>query len=86
MTEFSFDTIVRNPAAFAENRLPAHSDHTAFRNEAELAAGESSLNALRQGLLLPSFLQAGLTGKRSKCRKFLFIIILPLRLPLMLNL
>ena len=50
MTEFSFDTIVRNPAAFAENRLPAHSDHTAFRNEAELAAGESSLRMSLDGI------------------------------------
>ena len=43
MREFSFEQIVRDPAVFADHRLSAHSDHVAYRNEAELAAGESSL-------------------------------------------
>ena len=50
MTEYSFESIVRNPAVFADRRLPAHSDHVAYRCEAELAVGESSLRALLDGV------------------------------------
>ncbi|MBR4472598.1 MAG: DUF4981 domain-containing protein [Oscillospiraceae bacterium] len=49
MTEFSFENTVKNPAVFAENRLPAHSDHVAFRSEAELASGETSLRMSLDG-------------------------------------
>ena len=43
MKTFSFDRVVRDPAVFAEGRLPAHSDHIAYRSEAEAHAGVSSL-------------------------------------------
>lgn len=49
MKEFNFENTVKNPAVFAENRLPAHSDHVAYRNGAEFAAGESSLRLLLDG-------------------------------------
>ena len=50
MTDFSFDRVVRDPAVFAEGRLPAHSDHIAFRTAGELAAGESSLRLPLDGV------------------------------------
>ncbi len=50
MREFDFETIVKNPAVFADGRLPAHSDHVAYRSEAELAAGESSLRLCLDGV------------------------------------
>ncbi len=43
MNEFSVDRCLSDPAVFAENRLPPHSDHISFRSPEELAAGESSL-------------------------------------------
>ena len=43
MLRYSFENTVCNPAVFAEGRLPAHADFTAFRSEEELAAGETSL-------------------------------------------
>lgn len=40
--ETSFDWgKLREPTFFAEHRLPAHSDHRWYRDEAELARGES---------------------------------------------
>ena len=50
MKEIDFEKIVKDAAVFAENRLPAHSDHTAYRSAAELAAGESSLRLSLDGL------------------------------------
>ena len=50
MNTFDFDRVVRDPAIFAESRLPAHSDHLAFRSEEELAAGESSLRLCLDGV------------------------------------
>lgn len=50
MREFCFDTIVKDPAVFADNRLPAHSDHVAFRTVEELAAGETSLRFSLDGV------------------------------------
>ena len=50
MRTFDFETIVKDPAVFADGRLPAHSDHVAFRSEAELAAGESSLRLCLDGV------------------------------------
>lgn len=47
MKQFDFDAIVKNPAVFADGRLPAHADFTAYRNEAEMAAG---ITGLRQSL------------------------------------
>ena len=50
MRTFDYETIVKDPAVFADGRLPAHSDHVAFRSEAELAAGESSLRLCLDGV------------------------------------
>ncbi|MCR5136484.1 MAG: DUF4981 domain-containing protein [Oscillospiraceae bacterium] len=50
MKEFDFDRVVRDPAVFAEGRLPAHADFTAYRNEAELYIGESSLRHSLNGI------------------------------------
>jgi recombinational DNA repair protein RecT len=50
MKTFSFDTIVRDPGVFADNRLPAHSDHVTYASAAEMAAGESSLRMRLDGL------------------------------------
>ena len=50
MNEFSVERCLSDPAVFAENRLPAHSDHIACRNEEELAAGESSLRLCLDGV------------------------------------
>ncbi len=50
MKEFSFEKIVKDPAVFADNRLPARSDHTAFASAEELAAGESSLRLCLDGV------------------------------------
>lgn len=41
MTEFNYE-IVKDPKIFAVNRLEAHSDHICYRNESELAAGETT--------------------------------------------
>ena len=50
MNEFSVDRCLKDPAVFAENRLPAHSDHICFRTPEELAAGESSLRLCLDGV------------------------------------
>ena len=50
MKTFSFDTIVKDPGVFADNRLPAHSDHVTYASSAERAAGESSLRLCLDGL------------------------------------
>ena len=50
MNEFSFDRVARNPAVFAEGRLPAHSDHIPFRTAEELRAGVSSLRLPLDGV------------------------------------
>ena len=50
MKEFSYEAIVKDPAVFADKRLPAHSDHLAFRSAAELRAGESSLRLCLDGV------------------------------------
>ena len=49
MQTFRFDDAVRDPAVFAEGRLPARSDHIAYASRAELAAGESSLRRCLDG-------------------------------------
>ena len=43
MNEFSYDRVVRDPAIFAEGRLPAHSDHVPYRTAEELHAGVTGL-------------------------------------------
>ena len=48
--EFSIDRCLRDPAVFAENRLPAHADFVSYANEAELSAGESSLRLCLDGV------------------------------------
>ncbi len=50
MREFSYETFVKDPAVFAWGRLPAHSDHVAFRSADELAGGESSLRLCLDGV------------------------------------
>ena len=50
MSSFDFDHIVRNPAVYADGRLPAHSDHITFRSAAELCAGQSSLRKSLDGV------------------------------------
>ncbi len=50
MNDFSVDRCLMDPAVFAENRLPARADFLAFRNEDELAAGESSLRLCLDGV------------------------------------
>ena len=50
MKEFSYEKLVKDPAVFADRRLPARSDHIAFRNDGELAAGESSLRLCLDGV------------------------------------
>ena len=50
MKEFSYENLVKNTAVFADGRLPAHSDHLAFRTAEELAAGESSLRLCLDGV------------------------------------
>ena len=41
---------LKSPAYFAENRVPAHSDHVAFASRAEWLGGESSLRCSLNGL------------------------------------
>ena len=51
MSVMSFDeSKLKSPAFFAENRVPAHSDHESFASWAELEAGENSLRASLNGL------------------------------------
>ena len=50
MKEYSYEKIVKNPAVFADNRLPAHSDHIAYSTEEELEAGESSFRFSLDGV------------------------------------
>ena len=50
MKEYSYEKIVKNPAVFADNRLPAHSDHVAYRTAEEMKAGESSFRFLLDGI------------------------------------
>lgn len=50
MNEYSYEKLVKDPAVFADKRLPAHSDHLAFRTAEELAAGESSLRFCLDGV------------------------------------
>ena len=50
MNTFDFDRVVRDPAIFAEGRLPAHADFVPYRSAAELHRGESSLRMKLDGL------------------------------------
>ncbi len=47
--EFNFD-IIRNPEIFAENRIPAHSDHLYFANEEEAESGHPSFRESLNGI------------------------------------
>ena len=49
MTHFD-QRLADNPAFFAQNCLPAHSDHVAYASPEELRAGESSLRCSLNGL------------------------------------
>ena len=57
---------LKDPAFFAENRVPAHSDHAVYASAQEAAAGESSLrlslngywkffHAMNEGQVIPGF-------------------------------
>ena len=49
--ETSFDWgNLQKPTFFAEHRLPAYSDHRCYRDEAELARGESSFSLRLDGV------------------------------------
>ena len=50
MHAFDFDKTVRDVSVFAEGRLNAHSDHIAYADEEEFAAGRSSLRICLDGL------------------------------------
>ena len=50
MNDFSVDRCLKDPAVFAENRLPAHADFFPYGSEEELAAGESSLRLCLDGV------------------------------------
>ena len=50
MKEFNFEAIVKNPAVFADGRLPAHADFAAYRNADELSADETSLRQCLNGI------------------------------------
>ena len=50
MNEYSYEKLVKDPAVFADRRLPAHSDHLPFRTAEELAVGESSLRQCLDGV------------------------------------
>ena len=50
MKEFNFESIVKNPAVFADGRLPAHADFVAYQNVDEMAAGQSSLRQSLNGI------------------------------------
>ena len=63
--EFDYSKL-KSPACFAENRVPAHSDHAVYANWDELAAGESGLrcslngwwkffHAMNPGQVVPGF-------------------------------
>ena len=50
MQQYDFDAFVRDPSCFALGRLPARSDHIAFRDGAELSAGRTSMRLSLDGL------------------------------------
>ena len=50
MASFDYNEIVKNPAVFAQGRLPAHADFVPYRSEEELAAGETSLRQTLDGI------------------------------------
>jgi len=70
---YSIDQI-RNPAYFAENRVPAHSDHIAFSSRAEWMTGETSLRMSLNGLwkfhhaLNPGQIISGFEAPEFSCR------------------
>ena len=49
MKEFQYE-IVKNPEIFQQNRLPAHSDHVAFKSLAEMTAGCTSYRLKLDGV------------------------------------
>ncbi len=49
MKEFDYE-IVKNPQIFQENRLPAHSDHVAFKSLSEAETGKSSYRLYLDGV------------------------------------
>ena len=50
MNTFDFERVVCDPAVFAEGRLPAHSDHVAYRTANEMRTGEASLRMSLDGV------------------------------------
>ena len=49
MKAFDYE-VVKDPKVFAINRLPAHSDHVAYKSEEELYTGQSSLRMSLDGV------------------------------------
>ena len=49
MNAFDYE-VVKDPKVFAINRLPAHSDHVAYKSVAELSTGESSFRFSLDGV------------------------------------
>ncbi|WP_044915220.1 glycoside hydrolase family 2 TIM barrel-domain containing protein [Butyrivibrio sp. WCE2006] len=49
MSEFNYE-IVKDPEIFQENRLPAHSDHVAYKSIAELLTGKTSYRLCLDGV------------------------------------
>lgn len=50
MNTFNFDAIVKNPNVFADGRLSAHSDFTAYRNEADMLLEQTTLRKDLDGI------------------------------------
>ncbi len=50
MKEFSYEKMVKDPAVFADGRLPAHADFVPYASAAELEAGETSLRMSLDGV------------------------------------
>ena len=72
---------LKSPAYFAENRIPAHSDHIVYASRAEWAAGENSLRHSLNGLwkfhfaLNPHQVIEGFESPAYNCRPWADIVV-----------
>ena len=77
---FNFENL-KSPAYFAENRIPAHSDHIAYASHAEWAAGKSSLRLSLNGLWKfhfarnPELVASGFEQPGFNCRPWADIVV-----------
>ena len=77
---FNFENL-KSPAYFAENRIPAHSDHIAYASRAEWAAGKSSLRLSLNGLWKfhfarnPELVASGFEQPGFNCRPWSDIVV-----------